>query len=277
MTSRPRWRAALLSRGGRGRGVRPERARPTPCAADSPARPGRHRPGSGRCSLNGFPRPATPTTPTARRRAPTSSACSTSTTTPSSSTCSSWSRRSRSPSRAMPAFRVDLTVGSSIPHVDRRRRACSATPSGQARRTSTCNRRSRAGSRRRVRACGSMSASSSPIVGYEVIQGYDGWNDHATRSQLFGYAIPFTHVGVRATYAASPHVSLDGDGASTAGTWPATTTARNRLGAQIALTPTAAGLGLPRTGMWGPERSGNDGDSRSLLDVEATLRSWSAG
>jgi hypothetical protein len=27
-------------------------------------------------------------------------------------------------------------------------------------------------------------------MGYEVIEGYDGWNDNATRSFLFKYAVP---------------------------------------------------------------------------------------
>jgi hypothetical protein len=36
--------------------------------------------------------------------------------------------------------------------------------------------------------------------GYEVIEGYDGFNDNATRSFLFGYGIPFTHTGLRAGY-----------------------------------------------------------------------------
>ena len=34
----------------------------------------------------------------------------------------------------------------------------------------------------------------------EVIEGYDGWNDQYSRSLLFGYAIAFTHTGVKATY-----------------------------------------------------------------------------
>lgn len=37
-------------------------------------------------------------------------------------------------------------------------------------------------------------------LGYEVIEGYDGANDQATRSFLFGYAIPFTHTGLRAGF-----------------------------------------------------------------------------
>src|SRR6478609_729005 len=44
-------------------------------------------------------------------------------------------------------------------------------------------------------------------MGYEVIEGYDGYNDNYSRSILFGYAIPFTHTGVKASYAFSSKVS----------------------------------------------------------------------
>lgn len=37
-------------------------------------------------------------------------------------------------------------------------------------------------------------------MGYELVDGLDGFNDNATRSLLFGYAIPFSHVGLRASY-----------------------------------------------------------------------------
>ncbi len=106
--------------------------------------------------------------------------------------------------------------------------------------------------------------------GYEVIDGYDGWNDNATRSLLFGYAIPFTHVGVRAAYTVSPRV---------AGTlmvvngWDVARD-NNRaksVGAQISLTPVAS-LSIGVSGMVGPERAGNNADARSLLDLVAILR-----
>jgi hypothetical protein len=45
-------------------------------------------------------------------------------------------------------------------------------------------------------------------LGYEVIEGYDGYNDNATRSILFGYAIPFTHTGLRLTCAASSQFTV---------------------------------------------------------------------
>ncbi len=37
-------------------------------------------------------------------------------------------------------------------------------------------------------------------MGLEVIEGYDGWNYNYSRSILFGWAIPFTHTGVRMSY-----------------------------------------------------------------------------
>jgi hypothetical protein len=46
------------------------------------------------------------------------------------------------------------------------------------------------------------------IHGAEVIESQDNWN--YTRSVLFGYAIPFYHVGVRATVPVSDKVSLAG-------------------------------------------------------------------
>ncbi len=44
-------------------------------------------------------------------------------------------------------------------------------------------------------------------MGNEVIEGYDGWNDNATRSFVFGYAIPFTHTGLKATYTFSDELA----------------------------------------------------------------------
>ena len=44
-------------------------------------------------------------------------------------------------------------------------------------------------------------------AGYELIEGYDGYNDHYSRSILFGYAIPFTHTGAKLGYALSEQVS----------------------------------------------------------------------
>jgi hypothetical protein len=106
--------------------------------------------------------------------------------------------------------------------------------------------------------------------GYEVIDGYDGYNDDATRSFLFGFAIPFVHTGLRMSY---PF------GAKASGTllivngWDdAKDNNRSKsVGAQVALTPTQT-LTIYFNGMVGPERDDNVGDNRSLFDVCATWK-----
>ena len=48
-------------------------------------------------------------------------------------------------------------------------------------------------------------------AGAELIEGYDGFNDHYSRSILFGYAIPFTHTGAKVGYNVRQG-RADGDG-----------------------------------------------------------------
>lgn len=44
-------------------------------------------------------------------------------------------------------------------------------------------------------------------AGAEVIEGYDGFGDHYSRSFLFGFAVPFTHTGIRIGYPFSDRIS----------------------------------------------------------------------
>jgi len=44
-------------------------------------------------------------------------------------------------------------------------------------------------------------------MGAEVIGGYDGYNDEFSRSFLFGFGVPFTNTGVKATYAFNSTIS----------------------------------------------------------------------
>ncbi len=44
-------------------------------------------------------------------------------------------------------------------------------------------------------------------MGSEVIGGYDGYNDEFSRGFIFGFGVPFTHTGVKATYALSSKIS----------------------------------------------------------------------
>ena len=106
--------------------------------------------------------------------------------------------------------------------------------------------------------------------GYEVIDGYDGWNDNATRSILFGFAIPFTHTGVRASYAVSPHVAAT---LLLVNGWD-NARDNNRaksVGAQLVFTPVPP-VTVYLNAMTGPERVDNGSDGRSLLDFVAIWR-----
>lgn len=73
-------------------------------------------------------------------------------------------------------------------------------------------------------------------IGAEVIEGYDGFNSNFSRSFLFGLAIPFTHTGLRASYAINDTISVMG---MVANGWDITVDNNDgkTLGAQIAITP----------------------------------------
>jgi len=106
--------------------------------------------------------------------------------------------------------------------------------------------------------------------GAEVIQGYDGWNDNATRSFLFGYAIPFTHLGLRASYTFDPRLAAT---AMVVNGWDqATDDNRSKsAGAQLAITPYPA-FTLYLNGMVGAEGANNESDLRRMFDVVASLK-----
>jgi len=103
--------------------------------------------------------------------------------------------------------------------------------------------------------------------GYEVIDGYDGWNDNVTRSFLFGFAIPFTHTGIRAAYAFSDRVSTT---VMVVNGWDVATdnNRQKSAGAQLTLTP-AAEWTVILNGMYGAERPDDSGDARAMLDLVA--------
>ncbi len=107
-------------------------------------------------------------------------------------------------------------------------------------------------------------------LGYEVIEGYDGWNDNATHSFLFGYAIPFTHTGVRASYVVSPVVSTM---LMVANGWDDVQD-NNRgktVHLQLGLTPSSR-LSIYLNGIAGPEQNDDDVHYRDVVDVAATWK-----
>jgi hypothetical protein len=107
-------------------------------------------------------------------------------------------------------------------------------------------------------------------LGYEVIEGYDGYNDNYSHSFLFGYAIPYTNTGIKATYALNG--KLTGMLMLTNG-WDDVhdnNTAKS-FGGQIAFTPTSM-ASLTFNFIAGPERRNDDHDWREVYEVVGTLK-----
>ena len=92
-------------------------------------------------------------------------------------------------------FRIDLVAGTALPRP--RRRVWLRH-----------RRRSAAGVRSYIANAGTgLRFDVGKFVtsmGYELIEGYDGYNTNYSRSLLFNYAIPLTHTGVKASYASRP-------------------------------------------------------------------------
>jgi hypothetical protein len=107
-------------------------------------------------------------------------------------------------------------------------------------------------------------------IGYEVIDGYDGYNDNHSRSLLFGYAEPVTHTGLRLTYPFSDKVS--GQFYLVNGWDNARDNNRGKsFGGQLALSPSPQ-VSITANYLGGPEQADNDVDLRHLLDVVAIFK-----
>jgi hypothetical protein len=103
--------------------------------------------------------------------------------------------------------------------------------------------------------------------GYEVIEGYDGYNDNATRSFLFGYAIPFTHTGVKAGYRFGDQLAAT---VMLVNGWDVVkdNNTGKSLGAQLTFSPSKT-VTVIANYMVGPERSDTNGDPRNMVNVNA--------
>jgi hypothetical protein len=161
-------------------------------------------------------------------------------------------------------FRIDLAAGASIPRVTRSAGMSGGDVDVQ---QMVVSWMAPIGSGLRI----DLGKFVTPF-GYEVIEGFDGFNDNYTRSFLFGYAIPFTHTGLRAAYAFSPSLSLT---ALVVNGWDdAVDNNRSKsVGGSLAVSP-LAGLTATVTGMVGPEQPGNNSGNRTLVDACA---SYAAG
>ena len=106
------------------------------------------------------------------------------------------------------------------------------------------------------------------LLGAEVIESPANWN--FSRSLLFGYAIPFTHTGVLASY------PLGEWGSTTLGVvngWDIVddnNKAKTLLG-NLTLTP-LEGVTLSFNGIHGAEQAGDSNDKRTVIDLVATYQ-----
>jgi hypothetical protein len=108
------------------------------------------------------------------------------------------------------------------------------------------------------------------LMGAEVIESVNNWN--FSRSFMFGYAIPFTHLGVRAYYKPFTNVPVDAYIGITNGWDDVVDNNRAKtMEAQINYYPNDR-LSFSLGGMFGPERADNNEDFRDLIDVVATYK-----
>jgi len=107
-------------------------------------------------------------------------------------------------------------------------------------------------------------------LGYEVIEGHDGYNDNHSHSFLFGYAQPITHTGLRLAYAFSGAISTQ---LFIVNGWDNAldNNSGKSVGAQLALTPSPR-LSASVSYLGGPEQANDTSHVRHALDVVATFK-----
>jgi hypothetical protein len=107
--------------------------------------------------------------------------------------------------------------------------------------------------------------------GYEVVEGYEGYNDNYSHSFLFGYGIPFTHTGIRSSYAPSSKVAVT---AMVVNGWDDVhdNNRAKSAGAQLAITPTKS-VATYVNYMAGAESPANNHSMRQAINL---VQTWSA-
>ncbi|PLX22363.1 MAG: hypothetical protein C0600_16665 [Ignavibacteria bacterium] len=105
-------------------------------------------------------------------------------------------------------------------------------------------------------------------MGYELIEGVDGWNDNVSRSYLFGFAIPFAHTGVRASYNFCERICgmvMVANGWDNA----VENNTNKTVGGQLALTPTDD-LCFAVNGIYGAEGDNDNSNNTTVIDLVGT-------
>lgn len=107
------------------------------------------------------------------------------------------------------------------------------------------------------------------LLGYEVIQSKDNFN--TSRSFLFGYAIPFTHTGILASYVLNDTLDFNLGVVNGWDNVKDNNDAKTVLG-RVGITP-YEDLSIGITGIYGAEQDNSNGNKRGVVDVVAT---WEA-
>lgn len=100
---------------------------------------------------------------------------------------------------------------------------------------------------------------------YEFIESWETPNDNATHSFMFGYAIPFTHTGVRSSYTFNDELA---GMVMLANGWDNVkdNNSAKTVGAQLTWTPVKS-VSVAGNFITGPERANVDGDPRTVFEL----------
>ena len=102
-------------------------------------------------------------------------------------------------------------------------------------------------------------------VGAEFIEGYDGYNDNFSRGLLFTWAIPFTHTGLKLSYAFNDKIAAS---VMLVNGWDNVidNNSAKSFGVFLTITPVAP-LAIYLNYIGGPEQNNDNTDFRHLADV----------
>jgi hypothetical protein len=107
-------------------------------------------------------------------------------------------------------------------------------------------------------------------AGYEYVERFEYYDDNASHSFLFGYAIPFTHTGVRLTYGFSDALTASIMGVNG---WDNTVdNNKAKTGCLTATWTPSPAFNITGTAIIGAEKPSNDSEYRSVYDIAGSVK-----
>jgi hypothetical protein len=107
-------------------------------------------------------------------------------------------------------------------------------------------------------------------AGYEYVERFENYNENASHSFLFGYAIPYTHTGLRASYAFSDALSAS---AMVVNGWDNTVdNNKAKTGCLTATWTPSPAFNITGTAIVGPEKDTTVAELRSVYDIAGSLK-----